>query len=106
MQNPMHSHAPSRLRTVRERAMGDSSAGRKVTKFKRLAVAVGVVAPCAAAEDYPELSGAAIVTSLDTDRATSLPGHTEHQRAVRVLHILHISVGTAQMICVQSPGAN
>jgi len=67
----MHSRAPSKVHTVRERALGDSCVSDRVAKRERLAVAAGVVAPGAAAEHYPELIGAAI--SVDIDRATKLP---------------------------------
>ena len=67
----MHSRAPSQVHTVRERALGDPCVSVKVAKRDRLAIAAGVVAPCATAEHYPELSGAA--NSVDFDRATKLP---------------------------------
>ena len=67
----MHSRAPSRVHTIRARALGDSCESVGVAKRKGLAIAAGVVAPCATAEHYPELSGAVI--SVDLDRAAKLP---------------------------------
>ena len=67
----MHSRAPSQVHTVRERALGDSCASVDVAKREGLAIAAGVVAPGAAAEHYPELSGAA--PCVDLDRAAMLP---------------------------------
>ena len=67
----MRSRAYSRLRTVRQGALGDSALSLNVAERERPAVAVGVGAPCAAAEHYPELIGPVI--RFDIDRATRLP---------------------------------